>query len=103
MNKIIHLFWLTFLVLLTILYTNLHNRIELAERQLKTKADLKVVKQRAKFVNIYLHDLEYKYNEIHSLAGSAYDIAEENVERYDWTIGLTTKEIDSILVMRNDS
>lgn len=82
---------------MTILYVDLYKEVDLLTKIVNYKADVELVKQRAKFVDLCLHDLEYKYNDTYSLAGSAYDLADANINRYEWTVGLTTEEIDSIV------
>ena len=75
-NKCFHILWLTFIVFLTISYLDARKDITDICRDLKTKANLSAIYARARYIDLCLHDIEYKVDGTSSIAEAAYDKAQ---------------------------
>ena len=95
-NKIINCIIVLYLAALTILYIDVRIRLVKIGKELKTRPTFELMKQRAEYVDISLHDLEYEIHGIRAAAFTALD-ATNDYQQYDWIEGLTITEIDSIL------
>ena len=74
----------------------LANKVDNLQKQLNNLTTVEDSKKQSQYFNYNVSQLEMMVRDAHSLAISAYDKADEFSGRYDWIVGLTTEEIDSI-------
>lgn len=96
-HNILHFISLLGIVVVIFLHTDLKSKYNDLNSSVNSLPDYKDYTERAKYVNVILHNLEYRYDDLHALATAAYDMASNKTTHdFDWTVGLTTEQIDSI-------
>lgn len=100
MNKLFHTLSLTFCCILTILYLDVRNDLGSLRDELNTKAKYEDVKLRAQYVNLCLHDLEYRYDGLYSMSTTAYDMARDLYPKFHPEDEILEATIDSVRKLR---
>jgi len=70
-------------------------------KELNTMPTTQMILERAQYVNFVIEELEYKYNDLYAVATAAHDMITQYSED-EWMIGLTSDEIDSILLVEKN-
>lgn len=87
---------MTFIVILTILYLDVRKDVVSLREELNTKARYEDVKLRAQYVNLCLHDLEYRYDGLYSMSTAAYDMARDLYPEFHPEDEVLEATIDSV-------